>query len=92
MRIHRASHVIVNRAEVRINAIFCICVATGHPPKWWQLPRRWVAPRLNDRALTNQRPQVLGPLFILSGNFSNADAVFMNSWQCRLVRAFLSDM
>ena len=61
MRIHRASHVIVNRAEVRTNAIFCICVATGHPPKWWQLPRRWVAPRLNDHALTNQRPQVLGP-------------------------------
>ena len=94
MRIHCTSQVsvsIVNRAEGRINAIFCIC-ATGHPPKWWQLPRRWVTPRLNDHALTNQRPQVLGPLFMLSGNFSNAGAVFMNSLQCRLVRAFLSDM
>ena len=96
MHIHCTSHVsvsTVNRADcLRINVIFCIC-ATCHPPKWWQLPqRRWVTPRLSDRALTNQRLQVLGPLFMLSGNFSNADAVFMNSLQCRLVRAFLSDM
>ena len=50
-------------------------------------------PRRNDHALTNQRPQVLSPpLFMLSGTFSNLGAVFVNSSQCRLVRAFLSDM